>query len=112
MARLERAGRRHHQAAEQAVLHGGAVDAQVGGLAHADVVPGRAFDAAELPRPDMRLFVLVEHEAALLDLRQRVGRRILDPLDLAESSAAVRAFASGIGSSTSLLDLGTRFLSQ
>src|SRR4029077_3362671 len=60
-----------------------AIDAEIGGLADANVVPGRALDTRELPRPDMRLFVAVEHEAALLDLGQRVRRGRLDPVDLA-----------------------------
>ena len=40
-----------------------AVDAEIGGLAHADVVPGRALDAAELPRPDMRLLIRVDRRS-------------------------------------------------
>jgi len=68
MAKLEGAGCRHHQAAEQVVHHGVAVDTQVRGLAHADVIPGRALDAAELPGPHMRLLVLcrAQSRAALI----------------------------------------------
>ena len=83
MAGLERSGRRHHQAGEQAFLEAFAVDAEIGRLADADVVPRRAFDARELPRPDMRRFIGLELEAALLDLLDRVGCRRLDPVDLA-----------------------------
>ena len=83
MAGLECAGRRHHQAGKQAVAQPFAIDAEIGRLADADVVPGRAFDTGELPGPDMRLFVGLELEAALLDFGDGIGRRRLDPVDLA-----------------------------
>ena len=71
-----------HQAAEQ-LLQLVAVDAQVGGLAHPLVEPGRAFGERELPGPHVRLRVGIQHEALRLDLRDGVGRRRLDPVDLA-----------------------------
>src|SRR5215470_6302528 len=46
-------------------------------------VPRRALDAAELPRPYVRLLVLIYEEATLFDLRKGVRRRIFDPIDLA-----------------------------
>src|SRR6202035_1086485 len=57
MTRLEGAGRRNHHAGEQSVLQAFAVYAEIGRLANANVVPGRAFGARELPRPDMRLLI-------------------------------------------------------
>ena len=46
MAGRHEALRRDHQAGEQ-LLHAFAVDREIGGLAHADVVPGRAFGARD-----------------------------------------------------------------
>src|SRR5260370_257594 len=66
MTWLEGAGRRHHQSAKQAVLQALAVNAEIGGFAHADIIPGRALDARELPRPDVRLLGAVDQEAALI----------------------------------------------
>jgi len=82
MTGLEGAGRGHHQAGEQPISKSFTIDAEIGRLADPDVVPGRAFDAGELPRPDMRLLVALDHEAALLDFGNRVRRRRLDPVDL------------------------------
>src|SRR5207248_6284317 len=91
MARLEGAGRRHHQAREQAVLQAFTVDAEVCRLADADVVPGRSLDARELPRPDMRLLIGIEDETALLDFGDRVRRGGFDPVDLTrEKSGGAR----------------------
>src|SRR5258705_10476003 len=71
MARFEGAGRRHHQAGKQALLQALAVDAEIGRLANANVVPRRTFDARELPGPDMWLLIGLKHEAALLDFLNR-----------------------------------------
>src|SRR5579864_5175842 len=68
MAGLEGAGCRHHQAGEQTIAQAFTIDTEIGGLAHTDVVPGRAIDTRELPGPDMRLLIGIELEAALLDL--------------------------------------------
>ena len=82
MPRLEGPGRRHHEARQQTVAQAFAIDAEIGRLADANVVPGRALDARELPRPDMGLFVGIKLEAALLNFGKRIGRRRLDPIDL------------------------------
>src|SRR4029077_19588848 len=82
MAGLEGPCRRHHQAREQAVAHALAVDAEIGGLAEADVVPGGALDARELPRPDMRLLIGGDRESAPLDFLDGIRRGRLDPIDL------------------------------
>ena len=74
---------------------------------------GEPCGEGELPGPDMRLRVLVDREAALLDLRaRRPGAGASIQSTWPESSAAVRAFASGSGSSTTLSILGRRFSSQ
>ena len=106
MARLEGAGRRHHQTGEQAVLQAFAIDAEIGRLADANVVPGRAFDARELPRPDMRLLVGVDDEAALLDFCDRIRRRRLDPVDLAGKQRRGAGVRLGHRQQQHLVDLG------
>ena len=60
----------------------------------------------------MRLLIGVEHEAALLDFGSASGAGASTQSTWPDSSAAVRALASGIGSSTILSTLGTRALSQ
>ena len=82
MSRRNRAlGNAHHAAQQlgQAV----AIDAQVGRVADVAVQPRRAFGERQLPRPDMRLRVRVDGEAAAADLRHRVRGGCLDPVDLA-----------------------------
>src|ERR1700739_1506618 len=69
MAGLEGAGCRHHRAGERTALEAISINAEIGAFPHTDVIPGRALDARELPGPDMRLFIGIELEAALLDLR-------------------------------------------
>ena len=82
MAGRHRALRHFHQAVERA-LQLLAIDAQVGGVAHALVEPGRALGERELPRPDVRLRVGGDDEALVLDALDRIRRRVLDPVDLA-----------------------------
>ncbi len=71
----------HHVADE--LLDAGAVDREVGRLAHADVGPGRGLDHAGLIGPVVRILVGDDRHAALLQARYGVRRRHLDPIDLA-----------------------------
>src|SRR5207249_2831414 len=57
MTGLECSGGVHHQAAEQAIPHRIAIDAEICGFADANVVPRRGVDSAELPRPYVGLLV-------------------------------------------------------
>ena len=103
---------RDHQAAEQ-LLHALAVDREIGGLAHADVVPGRALDAREVPGPVVRIGVGDDLEAGRLRATATAsGAGASIQSTWPERSAATRALASGSGSSTSLSSFGTRALSQ
>ena len=63
-----------------------AVHAVVGGLAHPDVAPRRVgLVHVQHPRPDVRVDAGHHLEARLLEARHRVGRRHLDPVDLARA---------------------------
>ena len=74
--------RRHRETAEQ--LHQAvAVDGEVYGLAHANVVERRGRKGAELIGPDMRVNVGDDVHAGRLELRHCIGRRRFDPVDLA-----------------------------
>ncbi len=71
-----------HHVAHQ-LLDAGAIDCKIGRLAHPDVGPWRAFDHARLVGPVVRIFVGDDRHAALLETRNGVRRRHLDPVDLA-----------------------------
>lgn len=58
------------------------VDREVGGLADADVTPGRSLEHRDVPRPDVRIDVRGDLEAGAPQAVERIRRRRLDPVDL------------------------------
>ena len=80
-AGLVDAGRFGHIAAEIA-FELRAVQAQVGGFAHANIFPRRALFEGELPRPQVRLGVGVDFKALGFYLIDRVRGRGFDPVHL------------------------------
>ncbi len=82
---LEEADRRLRRAVEQR-HEAGAVDAVVDRLAHLHVAERRIrLGRVQHPRPHMRIAVGDEAEAGLLEAVDGVGRRHLDPVDLARA---------------------------
>ena len=80
-AGLVDAGRFGHIAAEIAFKLR-AVQAQVGGFAHANIFPRRALFEGELPRPQVRLGVGVDFKALGFNLIDRIRGRGFDPVHL------------------------------
>ena len=60
-----------------------AVNRQIHCLAHLEIGSGVAFDKRKLPRPGVRVRIAGDLVAARLQLRNRIGRRRFDPINLA-----------------------------
>ena len=103
---LQPADRRLRRAVQQGD-DGVAVDAVVQRLAHADVGERAVLGGHVVePRPDVRIGTRRDHEARLLERRDAVGRRHLDPVDAARAQRGEPRVGLGDGQQQDLVDLG------